>query len=80
MELRNLSPDETRLVRFLVNNAENVVIQSDLFKKIKVVEMDDGGMGSLKLYPEGCVTKDNLLGKQACACLFFDNDGVEVLA
>jgi len=78
---RKPTPDEMRLLSFLMCDADEVVtLKSDLLAKLKVADMDDGGMGSLRLMPEGIDPRDSLFGKQISACQFTDSDGVEVIA
>ena len=80
MVFRNLSLEETRLLDFLIRKADNLVVQSDLYAKIKVADMQDGGMGSLRLFPTGLELPETSFGKQASECQFTDKDGVEVIA
>lgn len=47
---------------------------------LKVVPLDDGGMGSLRLVPEGTLEEDRSFGRAVSECRFTDSDGVEVLA
>jgi hypothetical protein len=42
--------------------------------------MDDGGMGSLLLFPNGNIVEGRKFGKQISDLQFIDSDGVEVLA
>lgn len=81
MALRNATPDEMRLLSFLVHDAKGIAgSPSDLLAQMKVADMDDGGMGSLRLVPEGDDPNDSMFGKQVSACQFTDLDGVEVIA
>ncbi len=42
--------------------------------------MNDGGMGSLLLFPKGIIKKNRLFGKCVSEYQFTDKDGVEVIA
>lgn len=45
-----------------------------------VNEMDDGGMGSLKLAPSGTLFQNARFGRMAGDCMFKDSDGIDVIA
>jgi hypothetical protein len=49
---------------------------------LKVVNMDDGGMGSLKLFPKQIVLVDEVrsFGQAICEYFFQDEDEVQVIA
>ena len=78
--LRNPSPDELRLLDFLVCGAKCFVAPQEWQARMMVAEMNDSGMGSLRLFPEGSDVVDSHFGKRASACQFTDEDGVEVIA
>lgn len=80
MVLRNLSPDELRLLDFLICGAEGLVALNGWATRMKVADMNDSGMGSIRLFPGGTDLVDASFGKQASACQFTDKDGVEVIA
>jgi len=42
--------------------------------------MNDDGMGSLRLYPDGSEAIDRKFGKQVSECQFIDKDRIEVIA
>lgn len=42
--------------------------------------MNDGGMGSLYLFPNGVIIEKRSFGKCVSTCQFTDKDGVEVIA
>ena len=78
MCLRSPTPDELRLLRFLVSKAEG--LSQDSLLGLWVAEMADGGMGSLRLYPEGTALAEGAFGRRASECQFADEDGVCVIA
>ena len=80
MVSRKPSLDEIRLLSFLIHEADDLVVSRDLYTQIKVADMEDGGMGSLRLFPFGVELPETKFGKQISACLFTDKDGVEVIA
>lgn len=79
MVLRNPSSDEMRLLVFLIRKVGCIEISSDLLARLKVADMDDGGMGSLRLFPEGFELQESMFGKPVSACQFTDADGIEVI-
>jgi len=80
MVLRSPSPDELRLLGLLVSGAPGCVTPQELSARLMVADTDDGGMGSLRLFPQGLDAGDSHVGKRASACQFTDQDGVEVIA
>lgn len=80
MVLRNPSPKEFMLLEFLVGEANLPEVSEVILKSLKVADMNDGGMGSLRLFPKGSDDRDEKIGKRASACQFTDEDGVEVVA
>lgn len=78
--LRSPSKDEVRLLEFLLSKAQIGVLSEDWRAKLRVSEMEDGGMGSLRLFPDGSQVEDRKFGRRASECQFTDEDGVEVLA
>lgn len=78
--LRNLSPDELRLIDFLIHDAKDYVAPQGWKERLRVADMTDGGMGSLYLLLEGSNEINRSFGKQASECRFADEDGVEVIA
>jgi hypothetical protein len=45
-----------------------------------VKPMDDGGMGSLFLFPNEGIITNRMLGEQVSEFEFFDKDGIKVIA
>lgn len=80
MVLRSPSPTELLLLSFLIAEAGNLKPSEELLGGLKVADMNDDGMGSLKLFPDGSQTANAHFGKRASACQFTDEDGVEVIA
>ena len=77
---RKPSQDERRLLEFLVQKA-TVKFPSNWNTNLFVKPLNDEGMGSLLLLPEGVVIDSNrLLGEQVSEYQFADEDGVEVIA
>lgn len=54
---------------------------SSILSTLKVLSMDDGGMGSLRLFPHAVEVLDTrLFGEAVSKCYFDDTDGVRVIA
>jgi len=70
---------ELALIIFLMKKAA-VDIPADWQERLWVIPMDDGGMGSLILLPDGTTKRRTEFGRQASEHLFKDADGVDVLA
>jgi len=49
-------------------------------ESLLVETMNDGGMGSLLLFPNGVTKEKRLFGRCVSECQFTDRDGVEVIA
>jgi hypothetical protein len=67
------------------NLLEVLIVKSDCFfpdwkKEILAIEMNDGEMGSLKLFPKGILDSNRIFGKQVSEVTFLDSDGVMVIA
>ena len=78
--LRNPSPKEFMLLEFLVGEADLSEASEAILESLKVADIDDGGMGSLRLFPKGSDDRTERIGKRASTCQFTDEDGVEVVA
>ncbi len=76
--LRRPTFDELRLLRFLIEKA-GVATPKDWSEKLLVDEMNDQGMGSLRLFPEGVQTINCKFGRRSSDCQFTDEDGIEVI-
>lgn len=80
MELiRRLTPKEEKLIELLIKRASKT-FPINWNEDLLVCQMDDGGMGSLYLYPNGEINKDRILGEQVSEFQFTDQDGIEVIA
>jgi hypothetical protein len=80
MVLRSPTPSELRLLDFLVDEVDHSKPSKNLFGRLKVANMNDDCMGSLRLFPDGSQTIGVHFGRRAGACQFTDEDGVEVIA
>jgi len=69
--MRKLKSQEIPLIKHLLNKSGLELEISDL----KVTEMDDGGMGSLRFHSK---TKEPKFGEAAAEYWFQDNDGIDV--
>lgn len=70
---------EMALIDFLVKKAA-IGVPADWKEQLRVIPMDDGGMGSLLLLSGGNMRRERQFGRQASDHLFKDADGVDVLA
>lgn len=77
--LRDTSPDELRLLDFLVSAARGVKVRDDWRERLKVADLQDGGMGSLRIFPDGLDSDGRIFGRMASDYRFLDEDGVEVI-
>lgn len=75
---RKPSIDEERLLELLVRKS-SVEIPKNWKDGLLVSPMDDGKMGSLRLFMRGKKMKNRVLGKQVSDFQFTDLDGVEVI-
>jgi len=73
------SADEARLIGALARLA-GLRREDGWLDRLRVREMDDGGMGSLRLDPPPAGPDERKFGAQAAEIQFTDADGVEVLA
>ena len=82
MVLRSLNVDEKRLLVYLVENAGDSKFTDFDIDSIRVKDMEDGGMGSLQLFPlSGSDNHDGrVFGRALSDCCFDDEDGVKVIA
>ena len=76
---RRLTLDEEGLLVLLVNKAL-LTLPENWKEGILVRSMDDGGMGSLYLFPNGELNTDRIFGDEVSDFQFTDEDGVEVIA
>lgn len=79
MPLRKPSEHELRFIAFMIRESETKM--NDAWKQTLMVSpMDDGGMGSLLLYPEGKIISGRKFGRLLFEVEFRDADGVAVIA
>lgn len=77
---RKLTAKEENLIELLIQK-ENLNINSSWKKNILAFSMNDGKMGSLKLYPEGIYDeKREYIQSFVSEYEFKDKDGVDVVA
>lgn len=62
MVLRNPSPKEFMLLEFLVGEADLSEASEAILESLKVADIDDGGMGSLRLFPKGSDDRTERIG------------------
>lgn len=80
MELsRKPTIQEERLLDLLVKKS-SIAIPENWKDGLLVRPMDDEGMGSLYLFPQGKVIEGRVLGEQISDFQFTDLDGIEVIA
>ncbi|HYW12620.1 MAG TPA: hypothetical protein VE871_11715 [Longimicrobium sp.] len=80
MGFRKPSTDEARLIRALVARSAGLSLPPDWGGRLRVQEMSDGGMGSLRLSFADGDDGNRSLGEVAAELQFTDADGVEVIA
>ncbi len=69
---------EEKLLELLVRKS-SILLPDDWKKGLLVCPMDDGGMGSLYLFPKGKLIGERLFGEQVSDFQFTDTDGVIVI-
>jgi hypothetical protein len=79
MPLRQLTKGEETLLSYLVSQS-TIKIGSEWKTNLLVAPMDDGGMGSLLLFPEGKHREHRRFGQTVAEYQFKDADGIDVLA
>jgi hypothetical protein len=77
--IRKPTPLEEGLLEYLIQRS-SVAIQPDWKINLMVSPMDDGGMGSLLLYPNGKTDDKRLFGQQVSDFQFKDEDEIVVIA
>lgn len=81
MARRKPSSFEMKLLHTLVKLADDIdSLPPDWDKNIQVEEMNDGGMGSLKLYLTTSTSGENKFGRSISEYEFDDIDEVKVIA
>lgn len=80
MELnRKPTVQEFKLIEYLIEKA-SINLSSNWKDKLIVQSMDDGRMGSLRLYPDGNILEKRIFGRCASEYQFDDVDGIIVIA
>lgn len=77
--IRKPREEELFLITYLAKKAA-ITISKDIENSLLVSSMNDGGMGSLYLYPKGEKVTTSPLVRIASDCLFYDKDNVVVIA
>ena len=77
--IRKLNIEEEILLEELVHRSIKV-ISPDWKNGLLVASLEDGGMGSLALFPCDTLNKVRHFGSQVSECQFRDTDGVLVLS
>ena len=83
MEIKNhrlLTSAEKKLLLLLAEKAGCLQNFIELIDSLKVVPMDDGGMGSLLLLQSSSTSSSTKMGSRASELLFIDEDGIDVIA
>ena len=80
MRFREASLAEQRLISALVARSRGLQLPADWAERLRVQEMGDGRMGSLRLSLSGHEPHHRELGEIVAELQFTDADGVEVLA
>lgn len=79
MPLRKPTDNELQFIAFMVREGNGNADAPDL-ETLMVVPMDDGGMGSLLLYPSGSILAGRQFGRTLFEVEFKDADRVPVVA
>jgi hypothetical protein len=78
MTIRRLTTEEKSLLASLLNNAAAPPFKVSL-DAVLASPYDDGGMGSLQLFPtDASTSRQRHLGKEIARGMFKDRDGVDV--
>ncbi len=80
MVFRKPTAQEQRLLDVLVARASEIILPTNWKETLRVQPMEDGGMGSLLLFPSGQSAEKHLFGRRVSECQFTDADGTQVIA
>jgi hypothetical protein len=69
---------EKKLIAFLIKKS-SILVPRNWDEKLLVQPMNDGGMGSLKLFPNEEFSVERKFGSQVSDHTFRDKDGVDVI-
>ena len=75
---RNIFKEEKELVLALLKSKADTMHLIDSLDDLLVAEMDDGGMGSRTLIPQGLDDSSRRFGKEIVSGEFDDSDGILV--
>ena len=78
--IRKPTQEEQHILEVLVAKTSKINLPAKWLETLEVQEMDDGGMGSLRLIFPNTSSKEKVFGKQASELVFNDEDGVKVVA
>jgi hypothetical protein len=71
---------ERHLLAVLISKADNLNLPTEWLETLNVQQMNDAGMGSLRLLSFDASTEKRIFDKQASTLIFEDVDGVKVIA
>ena len=77
--IRKPTEKELKLLELLIGRAGDFNLPQDWKDNLLVQTMEDGGMGSLLLFPYGTVKEGRLFGEQVSRFQFRDADGIDVI-
>jgi len=78
--IRKPTDVERHLLAVLIGKANNLSLPTEWLDSLEVQQMNDGGMGSLRLFFPTTSVAERTFGRQASELVFEDVDGVEVVA
>lgn len=78
--LRDPSVGEVMIIDFLLEGEASGKLLREQLLMLKVSDMTDGGMGSLRLVPSVTKERPRAFGRCAASCEFTDADGELVIA
>ena len=79
-QFRKLTDAERRLLVALIGKADHLNLPIGWLESLEVQQMNDGGMGSLRLFFSTASAAQRTFGRQASELVFEDADGVKVVA
>lgn len=75
---RKPTQKELNVIEYLIKKA-HLSLPDNWRDQLRVEEMEDGNMGSLKLFPNESIIGDRMVGNCVSEFQFTDKDGVEVI-
>ena len=79
ISIRRPTKEELSLIKYLLRES-NVHLNADWNETLFVRELDDGGLGSLELYPNINILNQRSYGKTRSEHQFLDDEGIPILA